>query len=100
MEEIKKIERSGGKLGKAILTLSTKFTEDIGKKLQHLEEKFGNLENLFQDFYNDQLDPGYKLVDLEDRSRRGNLRIDVVQELRAKCGKSVKSQFKPCLKRS
>lgn len=90
MEEIKKIERSGGKLGKAILTLSTKFTE----------EKFGNLENLFQEFYNDQLDPGYKLVDLEDRSRRGNLRIDVVQELRAKCGKSVKSQFKPCLKRS
>ena len=32
MEEINKIERSGGKLGKAILTLSTKFTEDILEK--------------------------------------------------------------------
>ena len=41
------------------------------------------METELQEFYNNQIDPDYiynKLVDLEDRSRRCNLRIDGVTE--------------------
>ena len=41
------------------------------------------MEAELQEFYNNQIDPEYiynKLVDLEDRSRRCNLRIDGATE--------------------
>ena len=54
-----------------------------GKKVKKLEEQCKNMEEELQEFHNNQIDPEYvynKLVDLEDSSRRYNLRINVVTE--------------------
>ena len=63
---------------------SREFTENVlEQKVKKLEERCENTETELQEFYNNQIDPEYvynKLVDLEDRSRRCNLRIDGVTE--------------------
>ena len=51
----------------------------LEEKVEKLEERCENMERELQEFYNNQIDPEYvynKLVDLEDRSRRCNLRIN------------------------
>ena len=48
-----------------------------------MEENLGHIENLVQEMYDYQLDPSFiedKLIDLEDRSRRNNLRVDGIKE--------------------
>ena len=63
---------------------SLEFNENVQEeKVKKLEERCENIETELQEFYNNQIDPEYvyiKLVDLEDRSRRWNLRIDGVTE--------------------
>ena len=86
MEEIKKSQDEIKNQGKEIgdLRSSLEFTEDVlEEKVEKLEERCENMETELQEFYNNQIDPEYiynKLVDLEDRSRRCNLRIDGVTE--------------------
>ena len=48
-----------------------------------MEENLGHIENRVQEIYDYQLDPSFiedKLIDLEDRSRRNNLRVDGIKE--------------------
>ena len=59
------------------------------------------METELQEFYNNQIDPDYiynKLVDLEDRSRRCNLRIDGVTEKKGEtweqCEEEIQNIFK------
>ena len=85
VEEIKKSEDEIKNLGKEICDLrsSLEFTENVlEEKVKKLEERCENMETEDrEEFYNNQIDPEYvynKLVDLEDRSRRCDLRIDAV----------------------
>ena len=63
---------------------SLAFTENvIEKKLEKLETELDNPEDKVQDIWDHQIDPDYiqhKLIELEDRSRRNNIRIDGIEE--------------------
>ena len=63
---------------------SLEFTENvIEKKVEKLETELDNLEDKVQDIWDYQIDPDYiqhKLIELEDRSRRNNIRIDGIEE--------------------
>ena len=57
-----------------------KVLEDKGARV---EENLGHVESRVQEMYDYQLDPAFiedKLIDLEDRSRRNNLRADSMKE--------------------
>ena len=66
------------------LKKSIEFTENVlEEKVQKCQEKAEHLHERIRERYEWQLDPEYvhnKLVDLEDRSRRNNLRIDGIKE--------------------
>ena len=104
MEEIKKSQDEIKNLGKEICDLrnSLEFTENVlEEKVKKLEERCKNMETELQEFYNNQIDPDYiynKLVDLEDRSRRCNLRIDGVTEKKGEtwehCEEEIQNVFK------
>ena len=56
---------------------SLEFTENV------IEKKVDNLEDKVQDIWDYQIDPDYiqhKLIELQDRSRRNNIRIDGIEE--------------------
>ena len=63
---------------------SLEFTENvIEKKVEKLETELDNLKDKVQDIWDYQIDPDYiqhKLIELEDRSRRNNMRIDGIKE--------------------
>ena len=63
---------------------SIEFTEEIlEEKVQNMQRKVGSFEEKIDEIYDYQIDPDEvekKLTDLEDRSRRNNLRIDRVAE--------------------
>ena len=86
MEEIKKSQDKIKNLGKEIRDLrsSLEFTKSaLEEKVKKLEERCENMDTELKEFYNNQIDPEYvfnKLVDLEDRFRRCNVRIDGVTE--------------------
>ena len=86
MEEIKKSQDEIKNLGKKICDLrsSLEFNENVlEEKVKKLEERRENMETELQEFYNNQIYPECvydKLIGLEDRSRRCNLRIDGVTE--------------------
>ena len=65
-------------------TDSLKFTENvIEKKVEKLETELDNLEDKVQDIWEYQIDQDYiqhKLIELEDRSRQSNIRIDDIKE--------------------
>ena len=104
MEEIKKSQDEIKNLGKEICDLrsSLEFTENVlEEKVKKLEERCENMETELQEFHNNQIDPDYiynKLVDLEDRSRRCNLRIDGVTEKKGEtweqCEEEIQNIFK------
>ena len=53
------------------------------KEKKKLEERFENMETKLQELYNNQIDPECvynNLADLEDRSRRCNLRLERITE--------------------
>ena len=66
------------------LRQSIEHTENILKdKVACVEENLGHTESRVQEMYDYQLDPAFiedKLIDLEDRSRRNNLRVDGIKE--------------------
>ena len=101
MEEIKKSQDELKNLGKEICDLrsSLEFTENV--KVKKLEERCKKMETELQEFYDNQIDPDYiynKLVDLEDRCRRCNLRIDGVTEKKGEtweqCEEEIQNVFK------
>ena len=63
---------------------SLEFTENIiEKKVEKLETELDNFEHKVQGIWDYQIDPDYiqyKLVELEDRSPRNNIRIDRIEE--------------------
>ena len=63
---------------------SIEFTEEVlEEKVQNMQRKVSSLEEKVQEIYDYQIDPDEvekKLTDLEDHSRRSNLRIDGVAE--------------------
>ena len=78
------------------------FTESmLAEKVTKLEERCGNLEVELQEFHKNQLDSEYvynKFVDLEDGSRRYNLRVDGATERKGaaweECKEEVQNVFK------
>ena len=66
------------------LMKSIEFNKNVlEKEFQKCQEKAEHLDERIREIYEWQLDPEYvhnKLVDLQDRSRRNNLRIDGIQE--------------------
>ena len=66
------------------LKKSIEFTENLPEeKVQKCQEKAEHPDERIREIYEWQLDPEYvhtELVDLEDRSRRNNLRIDGIKK--------------------
>ena len=62
---------------------SLEFTENVvEKKVEKLETELDDLEGKVQGIWDYQINPDYiqhKLVELEDISRRNNLRIDGIE---------------------
>ena len=79
LKEIENIKSEVNELKKSI-----KFTEEVLKeKVQNMRRDVRSLEQNVEEIYDYEIDPGEveeKLTDLEDRSRRNNLRIDGVTE--------------------
>ena len=63
---------------------SLEFTENvIEKKVKKLKTELDNLEDKVQDIWDNQINSDYiqhKLIELEVRSRRNNIRIDGIEE--------------------
>ena len=63
---------------------SIEFTENqLEEKANNAESKLADIEHRIEEIYDYQIDPEYveqKLIDLEDRSRRNNLRVDSILE--------------------
>ena len=63
---------------------SLEFTENvIEKKVEKLKTELDDLQGKVQKIWDYEINPDYiqhKLVELEDRSRRNNLRIDGIEE--------------------
>ena len=66
------------------LTKSLKFTQDqLEGEINNIKENIKHLETSIKGIEDDLLDPNdvsSKLIELEDRSRRSNLRIDGIEE--------------------
>ena len=63
---------------------SIEFTENqVEEKVNNAENKQADIEHRIEEIYDYQIDPEYveqKLIDLEDTSRRNNLRVDGILE--------------------
>ena len=92
------------KLGKEVADLKQRleFTENVLEEMvKKLDKKHVNLENQCNELYNNIFESGYfynKLLDLEHRSRRNNLRIDGIaeglNERWEQCEKQLQNMFK------
>ena len=79
MQEIKKVNNEINELKTSTEHRDEVLQERMGK----IEEKYDHINSKVNAFYEYQMDPKYvekKLIQLEDRSRRCNLRIDGVEE--------------------
>ena len=96
MKEIKNVKSEINELKKSI-----EFTEEVlEEKVQTMHRKVSSLQEKVEEIYDYQIDPDEvqkKLTDLEDRSRRNNLRIDGVEEENGEswddCERKVKEIF-------
>ena len=71
MEEIKKSQEQIKELKKEVT--------DLKSSVEHTDADLNDLSDRVDEIYDYQLDPEYvtnKLIDLEDRSRRNNVRAD------------------------
>ena len=63
---------------------SIEFTENqLQEKVNNAENKLVHIEQRIERIYDYQIGPDYveqKLIDLDDRSRRNNLRVDGIPE--------------------
>ena len=81
---------------------SLEFTENVlEEKVKKLEERCENMETKLQELYNNQIDPECvynNLADLEDRSRRCNLRLERITEKKGetweRCEQEIQNIFK------
>ena len=77
MEQIKKSQEQTKELKKEVT--------DLKSSVQHTDADLNDLSDRVDEIYDYQVDPEYvtnKLIDLEDRSRRNNLRMDGISESR------------------
>ena len=78
MNEIKKLKQEISELKRSL-----DFTEDVlEKRVEKFEENMKDVNVRIRDIYEYQVDPNYvleKLVELQDRSLRNNLRIDGIK---------------------
>ena len=86
MQEIKSLQKCSEQLKK-----SMEFTQnDLEEKVNNVEENMCKVKEDLKEIYDYQIDPDYvndslvdikkKLTELEDRSRRNNIRIDGIAE--------------------
>ena len=84
------------------LRSSPEFTENaLEEKVKNLEERCESMETKLQELYNNQIHPECvynNLADLEDRSRRCNLRLERITEKKdetwERCEKKIQNIFK------
>ena len=103
MKEIRKSQDEIKDLRKEITEFkeSLEFTEnELHGKIKKLEEKHESIKKTVDEIYNSQVDSDFvydKLIDLEDRSRRNNLRIYGISESKyetwEKCEEKVDEVF-------
>ena len=79
MQEIKKVNNEINELKTSI-----EHTDEVlQERMEKIEEKYDHINSKVNEIYEYQMDPRYveeKLIELEDRSRRCNLRIDGIEE--------------------
>ena len=79
-QQIEEIEKEELNLRKRIVEFAENQTEE---KVNNVENKLADIEHRAEEIYDYQINPDYveqKLIVLEDRSRRNNLRVDGVLE--------------------
>ena len=79
MQEIKKVNNEINELKTSI----EHKDEVLQERMEKIEEKYDHINSKVNKYYEYQMDPQYveeKLIELEDRSRRCNLRIDGVED--------------------
>ena len=83
------------------LRKSLEFTQNnLEEKVDNVEKRMEKLDSDIQEIYEYLIDPKYvrdKLTELEDRSRRNNIRIDGIKETKGKtwndCEEKVQDMF-------
>ena len=88
MEEIKKSQEQIKELKKEVTVLKS--------SVEHTDADLNDLNGRADEIYDYQVDPEYvanKLIDLEDRSRRNNLRIDGISESRNETWKGCEEEI-------
>ena len=79
MQEIKKVNNEINELKNSI-----EHTDEVlQERMEKIEEKYDHINNKVNEIFEYQMDPQYvkeKLIELEDCSRKCNLRIDRVEE--------------------
>ena len=99
MKEIKKSQDEIKDLRKEITEFkeSLEFTEnELHGKIKKLEEKHESIKKTVDEIYNSQVDSDFvydKLIDLEDRSRRNNLRIYGISESKYETWEKYEEKF-------
>ena len=94
-EEIKKSQEQTKELKKEVT--------DLKSSIEHTDADLNDLSDRVDEIYDYQVDPEYvtnKLIDLEDRSRRNNLRIDGIQSRKKKLGRNVRRKYRKYLMKS
>ena len=89
MEEIKKSQEQIKELKKEVT--------DLKSSVEHTDADLNDLSDRVDEIYDYQVDPEYvtnKLIDLEDRSRRNNLRIDGISEPRNETWEECEEEIK------
>ena len=93
MNEIKNLKQEISELKSRL-----DFTEDVlEKKVEKLEENIKGVDARVRDIYEYQVDPNLlleKLAELEDRSRRNNLRIHGINEEKGETWKMCETKNK------
>ena len=83
------------------LRKSLEFTQsNLEEKVDNVEKRMEKLQSDTQEIYEYQIDPKYvqdELTELEDRSRRNNIRIDGIKEMKGEtwndCEEEVQDMF-------
>ena len=91
LDEIKDLRKEKDELKESLEFIENKLHD----KMKKLEEKHENFNKTVDEIYNSQVDSDFdydKLIDLEDRSRRNNLRIYGISESKYKTWEKCKEK--------